>query len=208
MKTTTTLTALAGTFTLTNAHGYFQSPKGRQPGDVFRSACGEHAYNMMASDINGNIQGLQTLTANQANYNPSTCHLWKCKGLKYDDNLDNIQTYTAGEEVPVYFQVVAPHSGVANISVIDLHTNTVIGSPMQKWEEYAMTSTPMKAEWQNFTITMPTDLGGKCAAKGACAIQMHWDAASVDQTYQSCIDFTMGGSNSSSSKRSHARDFA
>ncbi|EME41735.1 hypothetical protein DOTSEDRAFT_111083, partial [Dothistroma septosporum NZE10] len=195
---TTTISALAGIFTVTNAHGYFQSPKGRVPGDSFKSACGEQAYSMMSSDINGNIQGLQTLTANQADYDPSQCHLWTCKGMKYADNTANIQTYTAGQEVPLYFQIVAPHSGVANVSVIDLKTDagTLIGEPMVKWEEYAMTSTPMKAAWQNFTIKMPTDLGSKCADKGACAIQMHWNAASVDQTYQSCIDFTMAGSAS------------
>ena len=72
----------------------------------------------MASDINGNIQGLQTLTSNQADYKAASCHLWKCKGLKFDDNVSNIQTYTPGQEVPLYFQVVAPHSGVANVSYV------------------------------------------------------------------------------------------
>lgn len=64
---------------LANAHGYFESPVGRQPGDAFKAACGEQAYNMMSSDINGNIQGLMQLTANQADYNADECNLWKCK---------------------------------------------------------------------------------------------------------------------------------
>lgn len=64
---------------LANAHGYFESPVGRQPGDAFKAACGEQAYNMMSSDINGNIQGLMQLTANQADYNADECDLWKCK---------------------------------------------------------------------------------------------------------------------------------
>lgn len=64
---------------LANAHGYFESPVGRQPGDAFKAACGDQAYNMMSSDINGNIQGLMQLTANQADYNADECDLWKCK---------------------------------------------------------------------------------------------------------------------------------
>ena len=44
---TTTVTALTSILTLVSAHGYFQSPKGRQPGEVFKSACGEQAYNMV-----------------------------------------------------------------------------------------------------------------------------------------------------------------
>lgn len=201
----TTASALAMA-ALANAHGYFQSPKGRQPGTAMKSACGEQAYNMMASDINGNIQGLESLTANQADYNAAECHLWKCKGMRFADNTDNVQKYTAGEEVPLYFQIVAPHSGYANVSVVNTASNSILASNLTHWDEYAMTSTPMKAAWQNFTVKMPTDLGSQCATAGDCVLQMHWNAPSVDQTYQSCIDFTMAGS--ASKHRRHAREFA
>lgn len=65
--------------TLVNAHGYFVSPVGRQPGTAFSAACGQQASNMMSSDINGNIQGLRQLTFNQADFNAEECNLWLCK---------------------------------------------------------------------------------------------------------------------------------
>jgi len=57
-------------------------------------------------------------------------------------------------------------------------------------------------------VTMPTNLGSKCAAKGACAIQMYWDAPSVQQTYESCIDFTLSAAAGKREEvRVHGRDF-
>ncbi len=64
---------------LVSAHGYFESPIARQPGDAYKAACGNQAYNMMASDINGNVQGLESLVANQADYDAEACGLWQCK---------------------------------------------------------------------------------------------------------------------------------
>lgn len=65
-----------GMFALANAHGYFVSPKAREPGPAYQKSCGMQAYNMMSGDINGNIQGLEQVVANQPDYNPATCHLW------------------------------------------------------------------------------------------------------------------------------------
>lgn len=45
----TTLAFLLGAAALANAHGYFESPAGRQPGDAFKAACGEQAYSMMVN---------------------------------------------------------------------------------------------------------------------------------------------------------------
>lgn len=59
---------------MANAHGYFVSPPPRQPGAVFTKACGEQAYNMFSSDINGNSQGLLQVVASQSDYNPKKCH--------------------------------------------------------------------------------------------------------------------------------------
>ena len=101
----------AGAATLANAHGYFTSPKARQPDPAFLAACRQQAYDNMAADINGDIQGLEQITANQPDYNAATCHLWKCKGMKYADNKANVQHYTAGETVPLHFEIQAPHSG-------------------------------------------------------------------------------------------------
>jgi hypothetical protein len=203
----------ASAATLINAHGYFTSPKARQPGSAFEKACGQQAYDNMAADINGNIQGLQQITANQPDYNPSTCHLWKCKGMKYVDNTANVQHYTPGQSVPLKFDIVAPHSGYANVSIISLAGNDgKVLATLKSWKQYALTSVPMKASWESFSVKMPTSLGSQCAQPGHCAIQMFWNAPSIDQTYESCIDITLGGSSAKrdidgAEARAHARDF-
>lgn len=152
--------------------------------------------------------------------------------MKFEDNTDSVQTYTAGQQVPLYFNIRAPHSGYANVSIIDTTSNSMIAANLSAWDEYALTSIPAKTEWtvcflllssstyfiylltfflQNFTITIPSDIGTQCSTAGKCAIQMHWNAPPpVDQTYQSCIDFTVGasGSNAASKKRNVAKSFA
>lgn len=64
---------------LVSAHGYFEAPLGRKPGNAFSAACGAQANSMMSSDINGNIQGLQNLVASQSDYDPTKCDFWTCK---------------------------------------------------------------------------------------------------------------------------------
>ncbi|KAK5739658.1 hypothetical protein LTR17_005142 [Elasticomyces elasticus] len=205
MKFIATLMAAASIATFADAHGYFVSPKARAPGPVFQKACGMQAFYQMSGDINGNIQGLQQTTKGQSDYNAAACNLWKCKGMKYDDNTANVQKYTPGQSIPMYFDIRAPHDGIANVTVIDLSTphGKVLAS-LKTWDAYALTSKPSDDTEEHFSIKMPTTLGGKCAKKGACAIQMHWDARSIDQTYQSCIDFTLAAP----AKRDHVRDFS
>ncbi|KAK1040762.1 hypothetical protein LTR33_015772 [Friedmanniomyces endolithicus] len=210
MQITAAIFASAAMASLADAHGYFVTPKARQPGPAFQVACGMQAYYQMSGDINGNVQGLMQTVKGQSDYNPAQCNLWKCKGMKYDDNTANIQKYTPGESVPMTFQIRAPHTGSANVSIIDLstpHGNT-LGSPLASWSVYASTATSIPASEESFSVTMPTNLGSKCAAKGACAIQMYWDAPSVQQTYESCVDFTLSAAAGKREEvRVHGRDF-
>ena len=83
---------------------------------------------------------------------------------------------------------------------------------MKTFKQYALNSVPIKASWESFSGTMPSDLGAQCAQPGRCAIQMYWNAPSIDQTYESCIDVTVGGSSGKrdvddGEARAHARDF-
>lgn len=83
-----------------------------------------------------------------------------------------------------------------NVSVINLATNSIIGSPLFSIENAYNNAVPMdQQEGLNFDVTIP-DLGSECATAGACALQWWWDARSIDQTYMSCIDFTQDGSGS------------
>ena len=126
------------------------------------------------------------------------------QGMKYADNTASVQKYTAGEKVPMYFNIRAPHDGYANVSIVSTVSNSILAANLSAWDQYALTSEPMKDSWTNFTVTMPTDLGSKCATAGDCVLQMHWNAESVNQTYQSCVDFTMEGSAKKETR--HARE--
>lgn len=214
MQLTLTLLVAASMAALTNAHGYFVTPKARVPGPAMQATCGQQAYNMMASDINGNIQGLQQVIKGQSDYHAADCNLWRCKGMKYADNKANVHAYKPGQSIPMNFAIRAPHTGYANVSIIKTSTNKVIAANLKKWDVYASNSVPTVASQENFSITMPSNLGTKCAKAGDCAIQMHWNAPDIDQTYQSCIDFTLSGSakrweieEGEEVERLHPRDF-
>ena len=137
------------------------------------------------------------VAASQSDYDAAACGIWLCKGFKEADNTANVQSFSAGQVVPMTFDVRAPHTGVANVSVVDTATNTVIGQPLISWDVFASNSAPIPANETSFSVKIP-DLAGKCTTAGECVIQHFWDAASINQTYESCIDFTVGGTGSSS----------
>ncbi|KAL4936270.1 hypothetical protein BDV06DRAFT_95914 [Aspergillus oleicola] len=199
MQKTSTLLAAAGLVSLANAHGYITTPSPRMPGSAMSSACGQQVYNNQNSDRAGNVQGELQVASSQSDYDADACHIWLCKGYQFDDNKDNVKSYTAGETVDFVIDIVAPHTGVANVSIVDTASNSVIGSPLKSWSEYASTATGVTEDETNFSVTIPEGLGSQCSEAGACVIQWYWFAESIDQTYESCVDFTVGGSGSGSS---------
>ncbi|KAF7168479.1 hypothetical protein CNMCM5623_001510 [Aspergillus felis] len=199
MKQTGTLVALAGLVSMVQGHGFVTSPKARMPGAAMKAACGNQVEINQQSDNYGNIQGELQVAKSQSDYNAGECDIWLCKGYKFADNKDNVYSYTAGQTVDFVVDIRAPHTGVANVSVVDTATNTVIGNTLKSWSEYASTATGVTKDETNFSVTIPDNLGSKCSEAGACVLQWYWYAQSIDQTYESCIDFTVGGSGSSSS---------
>lgn len=204
MKYTASALAMAGMAATVSAHGFITSPQARMPGTAMTTACGQQVYYNQEGDNYGNVQGELQVAATQTDYDAAACDIWLCKGYKYADNTANVQSYTAGESVDIKFDIRAPHTGVANVSIVDTATNTVIGSPLISWDVFASNSNSDYSNETSFSITIPSDLGDSCSTAGACVIQHYWDAASVDQTYESCIDFTVGGSGSSSGSSSSA----
>lgn len=195
MKSYSAAVALAGFASSVAAHGFISSPAPRLPGDGLRAACGDQVYNQQNSDRYGNVQGaLQNLQGSHPE-----CRMWQCKGVPFAD-ASEVHQYTAGQVVPMEVEIRAPHDGVANVSIVKVATDTVVGQPLISWDEYALTSSPISAhpDWTSFDITMP-DVSAECANPGDCVIQWYWDAAAIDQTYESCIDFTMGGGSGSGS---------
>lgn len=195
MKSFSAAIALAGFASSVAAHGFISSPQPRLPGDGLKAACGDQVYNQQSSDHYGNVQGaLQNLQGSRPD-----CRMWHCKGVPFAD-AGEIFSYTAGQVIPMKVEIRAPHDGVANVSIVKVSSDTVVGSPLISWDEYALTSSPMSEhpDWTSFDITMP-DVSSECANAGDCVIQWYWDAAAIDQTYESCIDFKMGGGSGSGS---------
>lgn len=62
---------------MANAHGYFVTPKAREPGPVFAADCGSTANSMWSSDINGNVQGLLNAAGQQSDFKAGKCKVWK-----------------------------------------------------------------------------------------------------------------------------------
>lgn len=185
-----------------SAHGRLTSPTPRPLGDAFKSACGAQVFSQVSSDSNGNIQTMAQVGTSQSDFDADACHLWQCRGYQFADaTADSIQTFTAGQTIDFAVTVAAPHTGVANVSVINLAENTVIGQ-MASWDPYASTATGVTDDETSFSGTLPTDLPDVCSTEGGCAIQWWWDAREIDQTYMSCVDFVVGGSSSSSSSSS------
>ncbi|KAJ5184435.1 Chitin-binding domain 3 [Penicillium cf. griseofulvum] len=194
MKNFTPALAFASIISLVNGHGFVTSPKARQPGTAMEAACGKQVVSNQGSDKYGNIQGELQVASSQSDYHDAACDIWLCKGYKFADNKDNVYSYKAGQKIDFTVDIRAPHTGVANVSVVDTSSNTVIGAPLISWPVYASVATGVKPDETSFSITMPDNLQDQCATAGDCVLQWYWYAQSIDQTYESCVDFTLGGS--------------
>lgn len=190
--------ASASLIALASAHGFILSPAPRMPGDAFSKACGQQMYYNQMGDNYGNVQGQLQVTNGQTDYDAAACDVWLCKGYKYDDNTENVQQYTVGQEVEIEVDIRAPHTGVANVSVVSTSSNSVLGSVLKSWDEYGSNAYTIPEDQKKFSVTIP-DVGSDCASPGDCVIQWFWDAHSIDQTYEACIDFTVGGGSGSGS---------
>jgi predicted carbohydrate-binding protein with CBM5 and CBM33 domain len=175
---------------LVAAHGFIRSPAPRQPGEAFKAACGEQPFFQQSSDINGNVQGILQVVG--ANLDAAACNLWLCKGFQYDDNKANVQSFSLGQTIDFDINIAAPHTGVANVSVVKTSTNSIIGTPLIEFDNYAANS-GVAANNSAFSVTLPQNLEGECTTAGDCVLQWYWDAPDIDQTYESCVDFTVAG---------------
>lgn len=193
--------ALAALLPLVAAHGFIKSPTPRKPGDAFKAACGEQPYYQQSSDINGNVQGILQVVG--SSLDSANCNLWLCKGFQFDDNSASVQSYALGQTIPFEITIAAPHTGIANVSVVKTSSNTVIGDPLIEFDNYASNS-GIPANNTAFSVTLPSDLGGECTTAGDCVLQWFWDAHNIDQTYEACVDFTVGGGSGSSPSSSSA----
>lgn len=196
-NTVSKVMASASMIALASAHGFITSPSPRMPGSAMSEACGQQMYNNQMGDNYGNVQGELQVTNGQTDFDAGACDVWLCKGYKYDDNTDNVQQYTVGQEVDISVDIRAPHTGVANVSVVSTSSGSVLGSALKSWDEYASNSYTIPEDQKEFSITIPEE-ASECSSPGDCVIQWFWDAADINQTYESCIDFVVGGGSGSS----------
>ncbi|MCJ1370776.1 hypothetical protein MMC20_001989 [Loxospora ochrophaea] len=174
-------------------HGMITNPAPRKVGSAFGQVCGTQLQSVASSDPNGPAQ---LWSQTQAPDTPD-CNLYLCKGMQYADS-PTATAFTAGQVVPITVDIIAPHSGVANVSVVNTKTNSVVGAPLISWDVYASNSAPIPANQTSFSVTIPDDLNG-CTEAGTCVLQWYWYAESVNQTYEACVDFTTGGSSAANS---------
>lgn len=197
-NTVSKVMASASMIALVSAHGFILSPAPRMPGSAMSDTCGQQMYNNQMGDNYGNVQGQLQVTNGQTDYDAAACNIWLCKGYKYDDNTENVQEYTVGQEVDISVDIRAPHTGVANVSVVSTSSGAVLGSALKSWDEYGSNAYTIPEDQKEFSITIP-DEASECSSPGDCVIQWFWDAADIDQTYESCIDFVVGGGSGSGS---------
>ncbi|TFK64455.1 hypothetical protein BDN72DRAFT_846617 [Pluteus cervinus] len=187
------LSALGVLLLLASAHGHgvITKPKPRAIGAANQAACGEGVYGVLKKDDHGPIESAAAKT--DSGYNATACHLFFCRGLQFDDNKSNVQTYKAGQVVPFHVDIAAHHTGYANVSIFNLATQEPIGAPLVSWSVYA-NDTLGPSEWppneSDFNVTIPSNLGTTCSKAGQCAIQWWWYGYNK-QTYESCVDFVV-----------------
>jgi hypothetical protein len=191
MRTSVSVQLLAAVIRLVSGHGIIEDPAPRLAGLAMKAACGEQVYNNQKSDSGGNIQGILQVAQNQKDYDPTKCNIALCKGYQFADNTANVQTYSPGQVVPIKVAIKAPHTGVANVSIVNTKSNAVIGQPLISFSDYASNAHSIPANNTAFSITMPQDLSA-CGQAGNCVIQWFWDAPDIKQTYESCVDFQTG----------------
>ncbi|KAH6647361.1 hypothetical protein BKA67DRAFT_662163 [Truncatella angustata] len=182
MNTLTKVAAIAGLVTGVLGHAVMQTPKPRVGGAAQLELCGAAVTTALQKDITGPIE--DAVAKDNGTYN---CNAYLCRGYQYEDNTDNVYAYTVDEFLSFHIQLVAGHHpGWANLSAVDLATNTVIGDPLKAFDEWPISGSNDDI---NFNATIPASLSEPCSEAGKCVLQWYWWSDSNSQTYESCLDF-------------------
>jgi hypothetical protein len=152
-------------------HGLIQQPPSRAVGDALAANCGPSVVSKIKADNTSYVEGMPEAAVKDKEYNPEKCNLWLCKGLQFADNSANVQKWTAGQVVPVKVWLRIPHEGIANVSVVDTKSNTIVGDMLKVWSKgYApgRSEKDVPLDQKEFSVTVPTGLEEKCATAGHC----------------------------------------
>lgn len=188
-----TVFALSAVAALTQAHGLIKTPEPRQPGKAFAKVCSENIYNQATADElqrAGPIEIWELVGSNMPDWDGAACNIFQCKGFKLEDNVDSVQVYEVGQEVEMTAAILATHGGYANVSVIDLKANTVIGEPLKVWESYDPPGPTPPEDNLKWNVKIP-EVANVCKEPGDCAIQWYWFTPNSNQSYEECVDFVV-----------------
>ncbi|KAJ7595011.1 hypothetical protein C8J56DRAFT_454520 [Mycena floridula] len=189
MKFTTSILSALSVIAAVSAHGLVTSPTPRAIGPANLAACGSGAYTVLNGDATAPVE--YAVAKVDAGYNATACDLFLCRGYQLEDNLSNTREYVAGQVVDFAVTLKVRHTGIANVSIIDLASQTQIAQ-LFTWPVYAdqtLAPAAYPANETSFSVTIP-DLGSQCSTAGQCAIQWWWYGTSAKQTYENCVDFT------------------
>jgi len=86
---------------LTAAHGIITKPYPRTVGNASLTACGSAITDIIKADNTSHVEGLPEAGASDPGYNATECNLWLCKGLQFEDNINNGREYLYTERVDI-----------------------------------------------------------------------------------------------------------
>ncbi|KAJ8121884.1 hypothetical protein ONZ43_g1780 [Nemania bipapillata] len=122
------LAALSGV----QSHAVMQTPVPRGTGPKQVERCGAIVTAVLQRDLAGPIEN--AMSAADANYK---CNAYLCRGYQYEDNEDNVHAVKAGDVLTFHIDLVAGHHpGYANVSVVDLASNKIIGDELVSWANW------------------------------------------------------------------------
>ena len=171
MYLTRTIIIIAAITSVALGHGIVTKPSPRAIGPKSLAACGKSITETIKSDNQSGIEILHQLGATDRDYDPVKCNLRICKGLQFNDNLDNVQTFYPGQEVNLQVWTRIPHKGWASVAIVDTKSLFLVGDPLISFETDSVSG--YSAERiapvdMDFNVTIPEDLGHRCAAPGDC----------------------------------------
>ena len=152
-------------------HGIISTPAPRAIGPALTSACGVAVNAAIKADNTSYVEQLTKIVAGNTKFDAAACNLYLCKGLQYSDNTQNVQTWKAGDVVPIKIWLRIPHEGIANVSIVDTKQNKQVGEPLKLWTKgYApgRSESDVPLDQKQFSITVPSGLESTCAQAGAC----------------------------------------
>lgn len=141
------------------------------------------------------MEQLTKIASSDSKFNAAACDLYLCKGLQFSDNKANVQTWKAGDVVPVKIWLRIPHEGIANVSIVDTKQNKMVGEYLKLWTKgYAPGKSPsdVPLDQKEFSVMIPKGLETTCANAGDC---VSWNLIAREVvTLNQCRCFSGGGS--------------